>query len=53
MDLLTLWFDSWAAFLLLSKLYTVVIHMESKHDASRGKMIFSDESEYVEFGVLV
>lgn len=27
--------------------------MESKHDASRGKMIFSDESEYVEFGVLV
>lgn len=32
-------------------LYTMLIHIESKHDTSSG--IFSDESEYVEFGVLV
>lgn len=42
-NLLTLWFNSSAAFLLLSTLYPVLIHMENKHDTSRGKMIFSDE----------
>lgn len=41
---LDLWFNSEAAFLLLSALYTGLVHMESKRDASRGKMGSSDES---------